>query len=394
MPEPGTLVSNRHDGLGRLLDKGSSVAWVGESLARWQRIRRKRFREKLKDRGLDACRSRVMATRDGRALDEAIHRWASGMPVTEPMPPLEGGGSGKRASIIINTDNRAEELAVTLAALESHGLDEQDELIVVVGPTEDQSGQVVGSSSLPIKRLRCSERNLAMSRNIGLREAAGEFVVHLDDDASPMESWLEGLLAPFTDPGVMVVAGHVLAGDGERMLNRHVVADVLGGCTDHADAESAARAIRARGEDRAFLTATGCNMALRREPLLRLGGYDEAYAYFLEETDAVRRLLMSGGSCVAAPASRVRHHCADNDVRGNGTTVESMLILHASHLHYVGKFGIGRCSADELERSAWIRVLGDLEKICWDASPLQEAAASQARYLELAFGQVERATTA
>lgn len=389
--KPVSLVSTRYDWLGRMLDNGQSATWIQAPLARWQRIRRKRFQQKLRGDGLDACRNRIMATHEGRTLDEAIRRWASGMPVTVPMPAIEGGGSGKRASIIINTDNRAQELAVTLAALEFHGLDEQDELIVVIGPTEDQSGQVVDGSPLPIKRLCCPERNLAMSRNIGLREAAGEFVVHLDDDASPMESWLEGLLAPFVDPNVMVVAGHVITGEGERLLNRHVVADVLGGCTDHADAESAARAIRAFGKDKAFLTATGCNMALRKKPLLQLGGYDLAYAYFLEETDAVRRLLLAGGSCVAATGSRVLHRCANNDVRGGDTKVESVLVLLASHLHYVGKFGIGKCSPEELERSVWIRLFGDLERVCWDANSSQEASDKQDQYIQMACKVLDKA---
>ena len=45
-------------------------------------------------------------------------------------------------------------------------------------------------------------------KNRGAAESAGEILVFLDSDAIPEPGWLEGILAPFGDPAVQVVAGH------------------------------------------------------------------------------------------------------------------------------------------------------------------------------------------
>jgi hypothetical protein len=45
-------------------------------------------------------------------------------------------------------------------------------------------------------------------KNKGAAAAAGGIVVFLDSDAVPEPGWFEGLLAPFADPAVQVVAGH------------------------------------------------------------------------------------------------------------------------------------------------------------------------------------------
>jgi hypothetical protein len=45
-------------------------------------------------------------------------------------------------------------------------------------------------------------------KNHGAAAAAGAIVVFLDSDAIPEPGWLEGILSPFADPAVHVVAGH------------------------------------------------------------------------------------------------------------------------------------------------------------------------------------------
>ena len=44
-------------------------------------------------------------------------------------------------------------------------------------------------------------------KNLGISRSETEFTVVLDSDAAPQPGWLEGLLKPFADPKVMVVAG-------------------------------------------------------------------------------------------------------------------------------------------------------------------------------------------
>lgn len=44
-------------------------------------------------------------------------------------------------------------------------------------------------------------------KNLGISKAKTDFAIVLDSDAAPQPGWLEGLLKPFKDPKIMVVAG-------------------------------------------------------------------------------------------------------------------------------------------------------------------------------------------
>ena len=56
-------------------------------------------------------------------------------------------------------------------------------------------------------------------KNFGVARSTTELTVMLDSDAGPQPGWLEGLLAPFADPEMMVVGGFTTLGH-EDLLSR------------------------------------------------------------------------------------------------------------------------------------------------------------------------------
>jgi GT2 family glycosyltransferase len=327
--------------------------------------------EKLNEHGNEGLLDELLRHPVGQDFRAALADWVRRPgPAPGVFPELKPSLPRRcRASVIINSVDRAEDLRVTLNDLGEVWDSERDELIIVLGPTADDSEAVIRESGIPHQLLRCDERNLAISRNIGLNAASGEFIAFIDDDASPEPGWLDALLAPLqSDAGVAVTAGFVLDGRGKKMLNAHVIADTLGRAQSFSTPEDAAREIQRRGAHRAFTTATGCNMAFRREPLQRIGGFDPAYRYFLEETDVVRSLGLLGLRCEAAPRSLVRHRLGRNVARLPKLKTEDSLVIIRSQLHFVGKFGKSTSSAAEIEQSVWQRVLADLERIAWDGT--------------------------
>ena len=390
---PDVLRIPRRDLLGRLLDRCAGFPGVGAAAARFQRVRRKRFSAALKGASRNAKIGEVRQSEAGRNCDAALKEWAQTLLDPRQTAPLseEPADGDIRCSVVINTVDRSAELGITLEALKDVWAPDLDELIIVLGPTADDSVATLQKSGVPHRLLRCSERNLAVSRNIGLQAASGRYVAFLDDDASPEPGWLEELVAPFEeDARTAVSAGFVMDGAGARFLNQYVVADALGRAQWFADEKSAHAEIARLGVERGFLTATGCNMAFRREVLLRAGGFDPAYRYFLEETDAVLAVGRLGFLCKPAPRSRVRHRLGANIARTPSFEIDDRVVLVRSQIHYIGKFGKAAFPPAEIEGCLWERMLADLEKIAWDCAS-EPAAGNRCGTLQRSYLQAVEA---
>jgi GT2 family glycosyltransferase len=192
------------------------------------------------------------------------------------------------------------------------------------------------------------------------------------------------------DPQVGITAGFVCDGSGENFLNRYVVADTMGRAFWFDDIAPAREMIVQMGETRAFLTATGCNMAFRRSAVDSVSGFDPFYQYFLEETDLVFRLLALGHRCEVVPSSRVSHRRATNVVRLSSFDVEKRIVVARSQIHYIGKFGKSTFTPAEIESCVWERVLIDLEKIAWDMCHEKCCGEYQSRYLSRIADELEQ----
>jgi len=161
------------------------------------------------------------------AIDEMVHKHADrlmdcGMLSTEqntggPLdrrqaghlgrsPPASPSGrsmteTGLRASVVINTYNRAPYLRRLLPGL-AHLRGGPFELVVVNGPSTDETHAVLDDYRQRIKLVSCPSRNLSHSRNLGIAAAAGDIVVFIDDDALPDDvHWLARYLDAFAADG-------------------------------------------------------------------------------------------------------------------------------------------------------------------------------------------------
>lgn len=104
------------------------------------------------------------------------------------------GAAEPLMSIVICTRNRAQYLAWALESLMRQTLDPKwFEIIVVDNASTDETAGVVRAAA-PEGRIRYVMEpvlGLSSARNRGWREARGRWVGYLDDDAKPVETWLE-----------------------------------------------------------------------------------------------------------------------------------------------------------------------------------------------------------
>lgn len=213
-----------------------------------------------------------------------------------------------RASIVVATLDRAAHLGRLLDALER--LDYPAfEVIVVNGPSTDDTDAVLARYHDRLRVVRCPETNLSRSRNLGIAAAAGDLVAFIDDDALPASpAWLRTLAERLRDdPTLGGVGGPSLRGDSEEREFSGRLA------SEYAELlsldEAGARRVAADGV--AWVTATqGNNGLFRRDALATVGGFDENYAYYLEETDLCLRLARAGRPIAYVPSAPVRHYSA------------------------------------------------------------------------------------
>lgn len=210
-----------------------------------------------------------------------------------------------KVSVIINTHNRAYHLKRLLDCLTRQTYDEF-EVIVVNGPSTDHTEQVLKDYGEAIRVETCPEVNLCMSRNIGVRAAAGEIVAFIDDDAVPGgPAWLEELCKPFRDRTVGAVGGQSYRMNGLHEFSRGTFTIWAGGKS--VNIKSLPPQKKTAEE---FNGVIGCNCAFRRSAVVEAGGFDEYYTYFLDETDLCYRIAMLGYQIAHSDAALVYHEAA------------------------------------------------------------------------------------
>lgn len=219
--------------------------------------------------------------------------------------------SNPLVSIIINTTNRAYHLKRLLDCL-SHQTYDLFEVIVVNGPSVDCTDDILSEYSNCIRIAKCSEKNLCLSRNIGWRMAAGEVIAYIDDDAVPYDKyWLAKAVSCFNNENVGIVSGESINTSGEYEFR-------YGTCSIYGDQNPIQITKQNINNDSGlYYGIRGNNMFISKKALESVGGFDEYYVYFLDETDLAIRIQQAGFQLRYSSESKIVHESANGDFRKN-----------------------------------------------------------------------------
>jgi glycosyltransferase involved in cell wall biosynthesis len=178
-----------------------------------------------------------------------------------------------RATIVISTRNRADELRTALASVVSQSV--ACEVIVLDDASTDGTAEMV-LAEFPHARLERSEEcmGLIVQRNRGARLATGDVIFSLDDDAA------------FATPDVVA---QTLAGFDDERVGAVAI--------PYSDVNKD-NVVRQRAPDDREVWTTdrfiGTAHAVRRDVFLEVGGYREFFVHQGEEGDFCLRMLARG----------------------------------------------------------------------------------------------------
>jgi len=198
-------------------------------------------------------------------------------------------------SVIICTIDRSKFLRRVMSTISSWRSSFQ-ELIIVVGPTQDDTECVLSENKNIISKIiHTDSRNVSIARNLGAKAASQEILLYLDDDVIPSVEWVNTHVKVHREQGskCACVAGAVTdktRPNAPLQFSRGVHSRL----SESRPVLSIASEQHYLSSSRWFSGVMGANASYKREALIDIGCFDEYFEYFLEETDACLRLLNAG----------------------------------------------------------------------------------------------------
>ena len=208
------------------------------------------------------------------------------------------------AVVVVNT-NGGDKLLRCLDAL-ARQTRPAAELLVVDHCSTDGSPEAAAGRFPRVRVLR-KETNAGYGAagNLGIRETTGDPVVLMNEDVILEPDWLDVVASAMAaDPRVGIVGGLLLFPEGliqhaGGFLHRPLM------LADHFAYRQPADAAPTEARDVEYVT--GAVIAMRRAALAQLGGFDEGFPAYFEETDLCHRARAAGWAVRYLPNARGVH---------------------------------------------------------------------------------------
>lgn len=218
---------------------------------------------------------------------------------------------------VVCTRNRSASLARSLESLLRQRLRPREILVVDNAPDDDSTFELVQQTQ-GIRYVREPVAGLDFARNCALRAARGGIVAFLDDDAVADPGWIGVLKVAFDEnPRAAVCTGRVeplcLDTDAQRLFEAN------GGFSRGTEEIHLPADVRRPLHGRrvplvawATRIGLGCNLAVRRDAALDVGGFDVVLDLGVVlpgggDLDMVWQLLQAGHEAVYIPGALVYH---------------------------------------------------------------------------------------
>ncbi len=224
-------------------------------------------------------------------------------------------------SILVVSYNTREMTLACLRSVYEQTRDTPFELIVIDNDSADGSADAI-EREFPRARLIRSSENLGFARanNVAAREARGEYLLLLNPDTVVLERAIDRLVRfAHARPEAKIWGGRTLDGKGRldpssvwaEMTAWSAVCRGLGLsalCSGWSLFNGEAMPGWDRDSEREVDVVTGCLLLIRRDLWERLGGFDEGFFMYGEETDLCLRARGEGARPRMTPEATIVHY--------------------------------------------------------------------------------------
>ncbi|MCK4352501.1 glycosyltransferase family 2 protein [candidate division WOR-3 bacterium] len=218
-------------------------------------------------------------------------------------------------SIVIPTYNRRKYLNSILNSLNEMEFKKEDyEIIVVDDGSTDGTEQIIVNCNPPeaeqianLRYFRQEHKGASAARNLGIKSAKGEIIAFTDSDCIADKNWLKeivkSLCSGIKESQLEADESQAQRSQGIQGSFNNKEAIAVGGRTTSISEKITPFTHQVITDGKTF---TSCNMAVRKEILLKMGGFDEDFIYGHEDTDIYFR-LQKLGKIIYNPSAIVCH---------------------------------------------------------------------------------------
>ncbi|MCX5712071.1 MAG: glycosyltransferase family 2 protein [Candidatus Omnitrophica bacterium] len=193
------------------------------------------------------------------------------------------------------------------------------EIVVVDNGSQDESVKYLNEAVNINPRIKCvfNNSNLgpSVARNIGAEKTRGKYIAFLDNDTLVDSGWLNEPVRLFeTSPDIGACQCKLILSDTDNIID--CVGEYLGqnGFLVQAAIPGEERDNGQYDNLGSIFAAKSAGMLIRKELFERIGGFDEDYFIYLEESDLCWRVWLHGFRVVLSPRSVVYHKFGTSSV--------------------------------------------------------------------------------
>lgn len=249
-------------------------------------------------------------------------------------------------SIVVISYNTCELTRACLASIAANRDPATTQVIVVDNASVDGSAEMVEREFPTVELVRnIDNRGFAAANNQAFALAGAPYILLLNSDTVILGDVLDTSVAYLKHhPGVGAFGCRVLNADGSMQPTcsgfptlRRLLWMTLG--IDRICAAMGSDDYRlrcwARDSERAVEVVSGCYLMVRREVIDDIGGLDERFFFFGEETDWCRRIAQAGWEVRFAPVGEIIHYGGASVKKLNAKRdimlTRALVLLHAKY---------------------------------------------------------------